>query len=295
MFTTLISDPFVLSPTNFQPTAKHIRRRHITRELRKLDTSKATGPYAVGANSILKELAKELSHPLMILCRRILSEACWPEKWRIHNLTPIYKRSSVYKAGNYRGIHVTCNLSKVAERVIGNPLIDYLQKFGFGKAQWAFQRAAGARDLLTVLSAKWIRAICMGRKIGAYFSDIAGAFDRVDKEWLMAKLYNLGVNDTFLDFLNSYLEPRIGRVSVESIFSESFILCNMVYQGTVLGPCLWNAFFNDVHEPASSQGGYASIFADDLNVFKEFDIDFTNSDFPESMQHLSDPTITVSE
>jgi hypothetical protein len=38
-----------------------------------------------------------------------------------------------------------------------------------------------------------------------------------------------------------------------------------------LGPPLWNAFFADVATPASSTGGKESKFADDLNVFKEFE------------------------
>ena len=48
------------------------------------------------------------------------------------------------------------------------------------------------------------------------------------------------------------------------------ILENTVFQGTVLGPPLWNSFFADVSIPAKSTGGRESMFADDLNVFQEF-------------------------
>ena len=40
---------------------------------------------------------------------------------------------------------------------------------------------------------------------------------------------------------------------------------------SVLGPPLWNTFFADVDTPASSTGGRDAMFADDLNVFQEFD------------------------
>ena len=46
--------------------------------------------------------------------------------------------------------------------------------------------------------------------------------------------------------LNSYLLPREGYVTVENAVSEVMWLCDMVFQGTVLGPSLWNAFFGDV-------------------------------------------------
>ena len=123
----------------------------------------------------------------------------------------------MYQAKNYRGIHITCNISKIAEKVIGNPLIAHLQQFGFGDSQWAFRPNSSSRDLLTILTSNWILAIRTGNKIGAYFSDIAGAFDKVDKEYMLIKLANVGVSDLFLDFLNSCM----GRAAIEGIYPES--------------------------------------------------------------------------
>ena len=54
----------------------------------------------------------------------------------------------------------------------------------------------------------WILAICKGKKFDLYLSDITGAFDRVLKSFLLAKLHSVGVPDVYLDFLNACLEPR---------------------------------------------------------------------------------------
>ena len=43
------------------------------------------------------------------------------------------------------------------------------------------------------------------------------------------------------------------------------------FQGTVLGPPLWNTFFADVSKPAKSTGRQEAMFANDLNVFQLFD------------------------
>ena len=59
-----------------------------------------------------------------------------------------------------------------------------------------------------------------------YLSDISGAFDRVFKEFLMAKLYRAGLPDFYLNFLSSYLEPRIGKVAVEGTLSDLFEISN---------------------------------------------------------------------
>ena len=97
-------------------------------------------------------------------------------------------------------------------------------------------------------------------------ADISGAFDKVARERILWKLAGLGVAPAFLDFLNSYLLPREGRVAVEGAMSESMTLCDMVYQGTVLGPTLWNSFFGDVVQHVASDGQHVSLFADDLSV-----------------------------
>ena len=119
-------------------------------------------------------------------------------------------------------------------------------------------------------------AACSVFKIGAYLGDITAAFDRVDKDLLMGQLHSLGVADVFLDFLNNYLEPRIGKVALEGASSEAITLADMVFQGTVLGPALWNAFFQDITTPAEWQGGESKLFADDLSVFKKFPLAISN-------------------
>ena len=73
-----------------------------------------------------------------------------------------------------------------------------LQLHGYGDAQWAFRKESSARDLLTILSSTWIKSICMGKKIGLNLNDIAGACDRVDKEYLLIKFYSIGISDKFL-------------------------------------------------------------------------------------------------
>ena len=44
----------------------------------------------------------------------------------------------------------------------------------------------------------------------------------------------------------------------------------MVYQGTVLGPPLWNCYFADARLVAEAEGFQDTFFADDLNLYKAF-------------------------
>ena len=51
---------------------------------------------------------------------------------------------------------------------------------------------------------------------------------------------------------------------------EGAALANMVFQGTVWGPPLWNIFFEDAHIPVNLAGFLDVFFADDLNCFRAF-------------------------
>ena len=82
----------------------------------------------------------------------------------------------------------------------------------------------------------------------------------------MGKLAQIGLPPRFLAFLHAYLLPREGLVRVEGALSEVMTLLDMVFQGTVLGPSLWNAFFADVAEFVPCENQEINLFADDLTV-----------------------------
>ena len=86
------------------------------------------------------------------------------------------------------------------------------------------------------------------------------------KTLLIGKLSRLGLPDTFLDFLNSFLLTREGVVTVEGAKSEAMILSDMVFQGTILGPMLWNSFFGDVAIEVPEGQQIMNLFADDLTA-----------------------------
>ena len=92
----------------------------------------------------------------------------------------------------------------------------------------------------------WLLKLDQGKKIGLFLSDIAGAFDRVETRALIAKLRRAGVSSKLLKFFSCYLSGRTAVVIVNGTQSDTFSIQDMVFQGTVLGPVLWNIFFADV-------------------------------------------------
>ena len=54
-----------------------------------------------------------------------------------------------------------------------------------------------------ILVLLWILSACAGHKIDGYLGDITGAFDRICKEYLLAKFCNAGVGPLYLNFLGA--------------------------------------------------------------------------------------------
>ena len=130
-----------------------IRARDVKKMLLKLRIDQATGPDGLSAK-FLKQLAEVIALPLAIITRRIFAEGQWPERWRLHHIIPLFKKGSVYLPGQYRGVHLTCILSKTVERIIGHPLVKFLESKKYGDAQWTLRKMSSARDLVIIYVAR---------------------------------------------------------------------------------------------------------------------------------------------
>ena len=247
-----------------------VRARTVTKYLKQLHEDKATGPDLLSAR-VLKHCADELGLPVAKLTRRILNSGCWPEAWRAHWIVPLYKKKAVWDPNNYRGVHLTPQLSKVVERALGSFFMPYLEETGaYGANQFAYTKKRGCKDLLLLNSLDWVWNLHLGRKVALYCSDVKGAFDRVDTERLLHKLEAKGVSGPLLEVLMDWLQDRTAQVVVDGAFSDTAVLKNSVYQGTVWGPPLWNVFFEDARVPVNKTGFMDAFFADDLNCYKDY-------------------------
>ena len=123
------------------------------------------------------------------------------------------------------------------------------------------------------------------RKIAVYCSDVSGAFDKVNSRRRLQKLRARGVPDAILLVIQSWLYERRARVAVGGKFSRDMKIGNMVYQGTVLGPPLWNIYYADAATAVKVHRFLEIIFADDLNCYKDFGLSVPNSELHVQMRH----------
>ena len=202
----------------------------------------------------------------------ILATGCWPDCWKMHWIFGLYKKKSKSDPSNYRGLHLTAQLSKVVERVLAKLMTPYLTATGaFGPNQFAYCKGRGFQDALALYVLAWITAFHRGKCVALFCSDVAGAFDRVPIDRLCDKLAAKGVPRQLVNVIRSWLVGRRSVVVVDGAQSSLRDLRDTVCQGTVLGPMLWNIFFADARVAVNKHSFTEIVFADNLNCFRQFD------------------------
>ena len=86
-----------------------------------------------------------------------------------------------------------------------------------------------------------------------------------------------------LRFLYSYLAPRNANVVVQGCESDNFIIEDEVFQGTVLGPLLWNMFFKEIDDTIGRCLFRIAKFADDLTACRNYKSSVSNSQIQDDL------------
>ena len=168
--------------------------------------------------------------------------------------------------GNYRPVSLLCILSKVFEKVMYTRLLDFLEKQKvLFQYQFGFRKKHSSYMAVMLLVDKIIKCLEDGEFVIGVFLDFSKAFDTVDHEILLTKLYHYGIRGSALDWFRSYLSDRKQYVTYNGVASASKAIKCGVPQGSILGPLLFLIYINDLAKVCTHT--CSVLFADDTNLF----------------------------
>ena len=142
---------------------------------------------------------------------------------------------------NYRGISLLSIAGKVLAKVLLNRLSLHLIDEVVPESQCGFRKHRGCADM--IFSIRQLQEKCMEQQRDVYvlFIDLTKAFDSVSRKGLWLILSQMGVPQRMVDLIRQFHDGMNAQVIGTE---ECFPISNVVKQGCVLAPNLFNILFS---------------------------------------------------
>jgi hypothetical protein len=134
----------------------------------------------------------------------------------------------------------------------------YQHQFGFRKNH------STSLALLEMIDSCY-KNLDQGNIVLGIFFDLQKAFDTVNHDILLRKLYHYGIRGVMHNWIKDYLTNRHQFTVVNGVSSEPKVITCGVPQGSVLGPLFFLIYINDISNAV--EGSRLRLFADDTNLF----------------------------
>jgi hypothetical protein len=228
---------------------------------------------APGIDQIRNKALKHLPSNIILTIVRIINAsmelAYFPQTWKHAIVSMIPKpMKDPKRPENYRPISLLNTLSKLCERVIQSRLNYWISENNIlSNFQSGFVKGKQTNDhLFRLIESTLIgfnKGFKKGLKTAAIFIDIEKAFDNVWHTGLLYKLHQHRVPNYLGNWIGNYITNRTFQVKCGNELSNARNVEAGIPQGSVLGPTLFNIFFNDISEIKSDQSTLG-MFADDV-------------------------------
>jgi len=173
-----------------------------------------------------------------------------PDQMKIARVVLLFKAEDPSLFTNYRPVSILPSFSKLLERVIYNPILDFLTNLHIlcdnqlGLV-FGFRKNHSTTLALIYLHDKISSAFDNGELAVGVFLDLSRAFDTVDHSILFDKLEHNGICGLSLKWVKSYFSNRLQFVEYNGHVSSRDISCG-VPQGSILGPLFFLLYINDI-------------------------------------------------
>ena len=160
----------------------------------------------------------------------ILGKMYFPNKLKLADITPVYKKKDSTLIENYRPVSVLHSVSKRFDRIIQKQFSNHVDEFLLPYLR-GYRKGFNTQYALLSLIEKWKKELDNKGYAGAILMDSSKEFDPTNHELLIGKLYAYGFSKETLKLINSYVSDRWQRTKIDKSFSSWSALLKGVLQG----------------------------------------------------------------
>ena len=211
---------------------------------------------------ILKLCFDAIGHVFLHIINTCLTTCEYPASWKHSIVHPIHKSGSLSETSNFRPISIVPAFPKVVEKVVQRQLYSFMaQNNLFSSSQHGFRSNHSTETALLTVSEHILSATDRQEITLLCLLDLSKCFDVIDHAKLLSKLQTYSIDPTwFHSYLTGHTQSVCtadGRGNLH--LSRSLPNSIGVFQGSSLGPLLFQLFANDMslHAPLAHVVQYA--------------------------------------
>ena len=183
---------------------------------------------------VLKHINCIIAPVIASIINKSIEQGVFPDSLKVACVIPLFKSGEKSLLGNYRPISLLPIFSKIFERLAHDRLYDYLlNKNIIFPHQYGFQKNKSTTDAILKYLTYVYDSLDRDFFVFSLFLDFKKAFDTVDHEILLSKLYHYGIRGVAQDWIRSYLTNRVQYVLLNNVKSQILPVTTGVPQGSI--------------------------------------------------------------